>query len=348
MIDLGSGRTTAAADLRCSRALIERFTPEPVETPAAMSARAWVELAASRLTATQACAVVEHRFGVLPLIALFDHSDERIDEIASGSKLGALGLFTPSPERGWGAVPLAGEWTAGALRVSGEVRLSSSAIEGAIVLVRVSDAENRLAWLDLHIDGVERRASRSGELLGQGDSPCWLLLDGATIEAALVSRPVTPGPGTELHHTLEAYASVWALAAVHICRRIVLALRHAARSTRSPGDLAPLRDSQLVAMGITEIEIESELAAAAVRRGMSLPDPANPAGLVLALSAARALTSATETARQLHDQLGLPLDGWLVDATAPGLTTYLGGTLMLENELARALGLCQSSAAEAL
>jgi hypothetical protein len=49
----------------------------------------------------------------------------------------------------------------------------------------------------------------------------------------------------------------------------------------------------------------------------------------------------------LRDQLGLPFDAWLADAAAPALTTYLGGTLMLENEVARALGIDCSSAREA-
>jgi hypothetical protein len=337
-----------AAEPRGGRAPVERFNPariEQIELTPAMSARESVEMVTSRLAATEACAVVEHLFGVRSLLALFDRSDDTLADVASGSTPGALGLFTPSPEPGWGAVPLAGEWTAGALRVHGEVRVPGGGVGGVIVLVRVTGEELRLAWLDPRSDGVAQRDARSGEPARESASPCWLLVDDAAIEAGLVSRPVTLAPGGELFQRLEEYARIWALAAVHLSKRIVIALRRAARTTRRGGP-APFRDSQLVGMSLTEVEIEAELTAAAVARGTTAADPASHDSLVLALSAARTLASASALARQLRDQLGLPFDAWLADAIAPALTTYLGGTLMLENELARALGLGRSSVAE--
>jgi hypothetical protein len=342
MIPLASSATAPAADLRCGQALIARFTSEPIAATSTMSARDWVDLATSRLTATQACALVEHLFGVLPLLACFDRADATIARIAAGSTLGALGLFTPSAEPAWGAVRLAGEWTTGALRVSGDVRLPNRAVDGVIVLVRVSDAEQRLAWLDQQRAGVERDA-RDGAPAGLIGSPCWLRVDGALVDAALVSRPVSLASGTELSRRLDAYASVWTVAATRICGRIVLALRRAARTTRSRGETKPLGASQLVAMSITDVEIETELATAAIARSLTSDEPDAITAFALALAAARTLAAAAETARRLHDQLGLPLDAWLVDATTAGLTAYLGGTPMLEHELARALGLGPAS-----
>ncbi len=49
-------------------------------------------------------------------------------------------------------------------------------------------------------------------------------------------------------------------------------------------------------------------------------------------------------ASELRDHLGVSLDASLADETAASLTAYLGGTLTLENELARALGLGHPSA----
>jgi hypothetical protein len=344
MSPLASSLPGPASALECRRALLERYLPASIEVPTAppMSTREWVALVASRLTASQACAVVEHLFGVLPLTPWFHGSHDAIAALASGTKLGALGLFTPNPECAWAAAPLTGKWIAGTLSVRGEVRLPYPAVDGAIVPVRVTEAEQRLAWLDLRIGGVDR-GSRSGGAAGDA-SPCWLLIDGASIEPAAVSRPITRAPGGELYRQLHAYAGVWALAAVHIARRIVLALRRTARTTRCHGGSDAFRDSQLVAMNLAEVEIETELVAAAIDRAMSSAEPAT--GPMVALSAARALGSAAETARQLKDQLGLPLDGWLAGASEPALTMYLGGTPMLEHELARALDIGRSAAGD--
>lgn len=341
MIPLASSPAAPPADLRCGQALIGRFTSEPMALASTMAAGDWVELATSRFLATQACALVEHLFGVLPLLEFFDRADARVARIAAGATLGALGLFAPSAEPAWGAVRLAGEWSAGALRVSGDVRVPGPAVEGVMVLVRVSEAEQRLAWLDQRAVGVACEA-RDGAPAGLVASPCWLRVDGALVDAALVSRPVSLAPGTALYRQLEAYARVWTVAATRICGRIVLALRRAARTTRSSGERNPLGASQLVAARITDVEIEAELTTAAVARGLSSTESAAEPDAItvfaLALAAARTLAAAADTARQLRDQLGLPLDAWLADAITPGLTTYLGGTLMLEHELARALG----------
>ncbi len=346
MSPLASSLPGPASALECRRAILERYLPAWIEVPPVqpMSTGEWVALVASRLPASQACAAVEHLFGVLPLMPCFDGSHDAIAALASGTKLGALGLFTPNPECAWAAAPLTGEWRAGALSVRGEVRLPYPAVDGAIVPVRVTETEQRLAWLDRRIGGVDGRGSRSGGRAAGWASPCWLLIDGASIEPAAVSQPITRAPGGELYRQLHAYAGVWALAAVHIARRIVRALRRAARTTRCHGGSDAFRDSQLVAMNLAEVEIETELVAAAIDRAMSSAEPVT--GLMLALSAARALGSAAETARHLREQLGLPLDGWLAGASEPAVTMYLGGAPMLEHELARALDIGCSAAGD--
>ena len=256
-------------------------------------------------------AVLEHRSGVLPLVEAFFERGA-VDEAVADPRIGALGLFTPSPEPGFGAVALSGVPADGGVFVSGRVRVPSPAADGSIVLVRLPEAEPRLAWLDHGAPGVLR----------DGDGPCWVQAEKVAIPDSLVSRPVSLGPGSELVQCLETYAGVWAVAAAKIAREGVRALRRAARTTG-------FNASQIVAFGITEVEIEADLALAAAR---------NP-GLAVAVAAARALSAVAGKTEELHGTIGLPVDGPLSGSSGKALTAYLGGAPLLENELARTLGI---------
>lgn len=264
----------------------------------------------------EAWAAQEHQHGVLPLIETFFEAD-----LAVGRKRGALGLFTPAPEPGWAAGAIDGEPAGGGLLLRGDVRLPGVACDGAIVLVRLSETEHRLAWLDLDAPGVERRGSRSGGPVSEG--PYWLHIEGAVVGSDLLSKPVTLDAGGDLVRLLEAYAGVWAPAAVRCARDGVHALRRAAR-------LGSFHTSQVVALGITEVEIEADLTAAAVQRGE---------GLAVAAAAARTLSAVAAKTVELRDVYGLEIEGPLAGGSAKTLTAFLGGALLLENELARALGI---------
>jgi hypothetical protein len=261
---------------------------------------------------------LEHRSGVLPLIEAFFDA-----EVAPSGKLGSLGLFTPTPELGWMGAAVAGEPSGNEVLLRGLVRLPSPASDGTIVLVRLGD-ELRLAWVDHGARGIERRGSRSGGEV-RDDAPCWLALDGVAVDSDRLSRPVTLEPGSELVRHLEAYAGVWAAAAAQCARDGVQALRRAART-------AAFNKSQLVSMGITEVEIESELTSAAVQRIDGLQ------GLAVAAAAARTLAAVAARTEELRDSFGLEIDGPLA-SDAKVLTAFLGGPLMLEHELARVLGI---------
>lgn len=277
----------------------------PAAQPVAPSVDAW--------------AALEHRSGVLPLVEAFFGGGE----VAPGGKLGSLGLFTPSPQLGWEGAAVVGETSGDEVLLRGAVRLPSPASDGSIVLVRVGE-ELRLAWVDHEARGVERRGSRSGGEI-RGDAPCWLALDGVAIGSERLSRPVTLDPGSELVRHLETYAGVWAAAAAQCARDGVQALRRAAR-------IAAFNASQLVAMGITEVEIESELTSAAVQRIDGLQ------GLAVAAAAARTLAAVAARTEELRDSFGLEVEGPLA-ADAKVLTAFLGGALMLEHELARSLNI---------
>lgn len=273
--------------------MIEQITRPP---EARAAPEAWVDL--------------EHRFGVVPLAEAFFGP---LPDVTSGRKLGGLGLFTPAPEPGWGAVPLEGEPSAGGLILRGEVRLPDSAFDGAIVPV-LANGELRLAWLDLRARGVERLDR-------------WLHVRDAAVGPDLVSRPVTLAPDGELSRLLARYATAWAAAAASCAREGVRALRQAARTTARGG--AAFNASQLVALGITEVEIEADLTLAAVERGGD--------SLFVAAAAARTLSAVAAKTEELRDAFGLEVGGPLAGGSAKTLTTFLGGPLLLESEAFRAL-----------
>lgn len=341
MTETLTGRAAAApaADVPCAaRALAERCGAGALDLPATAPPREWVESLAAALPAAVAGAVVEHLFGVLPLIETGFGRDPRggLAEVLAGRKLGALGLFTPSPELRWGAVAIVAEPAGDGYRLHGEVRLPGGAADGALVLVRAG-AEHRLAWLD---------HDQAGGVELHGDSPCRLVVDGAAVAAACVSRPVTLTPGAEPWTHLARYASLWALAAAIWAQRGVGALRRAARTPQAGG--TRWSASQLVAMGITEVEIETELTATALRAHFAAAagaDGAAGAGglasldrLAMALGAARALSAVAARTVELRDRLGLATGGLLADGLPGSLAAALGGTLMLESELGWCLG----------
>lgn len=332
MIDTMDARAIPAGFAEAGRTLLERMgrgmAGARAEVPGTESPREWVETLAARLPAAAAWTVLEHLFGVLPLVAAFfareaitEPLEELIAALWGGHRLGALGLFTPTPELRWCAAALDGEPSASGVVLRGEVRIPSPAADGSLVLVRLAGEEHRLAWLDHTARGVERRGSRMGGAVS-ADAPCWLAVDGAVVGRDLLSSPVALDPGAELHRLLAGYAGVWALAAAICARDGVRALRRAARTTEHRG--VAFRTSQLVAMGITAVEIEAELTVAAAERA----DAQGSRGLVLATAAARTLSSLAAQAAELRDLAGVAGDG-----AARVLTAFLGGPLMLENEL---------------
>jgi hypothetical protein len=313
--------------------VIELAEPRPADAPVPEQIGGLM----SSLPAVEAFAAVEHRFGVLPLIGAFFASEG----VVAGRRLGALGLFTPTPALGWEAAALAGEMAGGGLTLRGVVRLPGSGSGGALVLARLEGGELRLVWLDPDAPGVGRAGSRNGGPAREG-FPAWLVLAGAGIDPSLVSRPVALA---ELRSHLESYAGVWALAAAACAADGIRALRRAAR-THGHGGTA-FSAAQRIALGITELEIEAELAAAAARQHHELGIEGG--GLALAAAAARTLAGLAGKTAELRDREGLVVDGpFALDGPARVLTAYLGGSAMIESELARALGLRDLAAPEAV
>jgi hypothetical protein len=330
MIDTAGRRSNSSRLLTAGRALVERFGAAHPEMPETGSVEEWVEGLGSRLSAVPMLTVVEHLFGVLPLVDACCETRGVFFELASGWKLASLGLFTPTPELGWEAAAVEGELVEEGLLLHGEIRIPGSACDGSIVLVRLAGPSYRLVWLDHRGRGVERRGTNP-------DGPCWLDLTGAEVAPDRVSRVVE---AVTLRQCLQAYAVVWAFAAAVCAREGVRRLRCAARIHGSRG--TAFSASQWVALGITEVEVEADLTLGAARRllGLSPDDLARAPGLAVATAAARALAALAAKTAELRDYAGLPLDGPFAEAgSARALTSFFGGPLMLERELARDLGI---------
>jgi hypothetical protein len=313
-----------------------RRPARPSADEAALPPAGRVERLAAELPAPEAFAVIEHLYGAAPLVAELLPAGELSAAVAAGETVGALGLFTPTPAAGgdgslgWGGAPLAGEALAGGgLRLSGALRLATALADGALALARVredgDEARHHLVWLE--IDDLER----------DGDAPVRVELEGAEVPAGAVSEPLDLSPGGALARRVARYAELWGLAAALAARGGVRALRRAAR-------LAGFQAHQLVAMPLTEAEIEAEAALAAVRlRLAEEPDEASGGPPTLswatALAAARALAAAAGTARALRDRFGLEADeSVLADpSAATALAAWLGGPGFLEHELSRSI-----------
>lgn len=302
-----------------------------------------------RLTAAlpvhEAMAAAEHLFAVVPLAAEHLRSDDLARTLAAGDTVGGLGLFTPSPasdsESGcWSGAALAAEpaaESAGGLRLSGNLRLASRLVDGALALARVaSDGGERhhLVWIDL---GSTSGAARSS---APDSAPVRHVLDGVEVGPELVSEALDLSPAGGLARSVARYAELWGFAAASVARAGAQGLRRAAR-------LAGYQAHQLVAMPLTEIEIETEAALVAVRLRIDETGEArsgDPAGATdlswaAALSAARALDATVGATRSLSDRFALEPEGPLAGDGTQALTAWLGGTAFLEHELARSLGI---------
>jgi hypothetical protein len=344
---------------RAGGALAARFGAGEAEPPSGSAAPAWAEWLLARLPAVAAFAVLEHLFGVLPLIERHFAPSGALADLEEGRQLGALGLFTPTPAMGWEAAALAGEpCGAGGIRLRGRVRLPWGAVDAAIVLVSVAGGERRLAWVEWAAAGgaagpaipagAARVDQRDGAVVA---APCWLTLDGAVVAAPRLSRPVTLAAGGGLVADLEAYAEVWALAAALAAGAGVGALRRAVRTTVERG--SAWSASQLVALDLTALEIEAELTAAALRERLApaaataVEAESPPPGLLLAAAAARVLAAVGAKTAELRDLAGLAAGGpWAAAGATGALGAFLGGPLMLESEVGRRLGIADGAAAE--
>lgn len=294
------------------------------------------------LSPRQALATAEHVFGVLPLLESFagDAADPVLAAVRAGERRAALGCFTPNPELSWRAAAITGTLEGDGLVLTGVARLAT--IADATLLIAHAAGELRLALVDHGGSGVSLGAAREGVALPQPDRPCWLRLDRAPVPWPRVSAPIDLDPTTgEAGRRLEAYAGIYARLAADQAWRGARALRRVLRTARH-GDLA-WSGSQLLAFGLTEIEIEIDLLRSAIAIADENPaetsTSARPRNLALAASAARMLAQTARQTSELAVRAGLAPGGPFAEDGAQWLEAFLGGAWMTESELARTLGL---------
>ncbi len=303
--------------------MIASSIPRPADRSEAPAEARVLHLLAER-PAAEAFARIEHEFGVLPLLERFFDA-ALYDEILADGKVGTLGLCTPTPEPGWEQAAIDAVADGSGALVSGAIRLANAKADGAIVLVRWAESPHRLAWLD-----------RPAEPASSG-SVGWWRFEGVAVGPERLSRGIDPAPGSALFAHLSDYASLWALAATSCAREGVHVLRRAVRLAVHRGK--SWSGAQSVALGITELEIEADLAASAVRRHRAL-DPAERGSredLAVAAAAARILQRVAARPGELSRDLGIDVLGPLVEEPTAGLSVALGGSPLLEAELARVL-----------
>ena len=334
------------------RAVIEnimtKLVPDPkivsqLSDDARLKSASIVDVLVERLAFNQAMPLIEHMYGVIPLVREFlDSSDDAglTDDVISGRILAALGLFTPNPIFSWCEAALSFESEALSNAVSGEIRILSSRADCTLVLVRRLQ-EYRLALLPHSIKGVTITADNS--LAEEG--PAWLAVDKAKIEPGWLSCPLSTTTDGRLSHTLAGFAGVCALAIAAYAKRTIVSLRRAANAT-ARGNKS-FKMSQVVAHEITHQEIEADLLLIAVRDYFNVPsDNKITIPLALATTATRVMSSVTAIQTKIVAEAGIPRSKLTNSHPIPSLdltSSILGGPLMMEGELARQIGLFQGT-----
>ncbi len=201
-------------------------------------------------------AVVDHAFGVVPLLAYFEVSSPAIESAWSGRALASLGLFTANARFSLGP-SLTGRRTAEGVLLRGRMNRGIPEAVSTLLLVAVDD-DVRLCLVPHELPRMARSAAGAPQ-----DHGLWLDLEDVFVEDNNLSRSMTMAPREPLAGVLDAYAGAASLAAGLCASRLLRALRLGMGQRSSGG--APFNTSQLAAHEVTRMEIESELLLSALR-----------------------------------------------------------------------------------
>lgn len=284
-----------------------------------------------------AAALTEQVHGVLPLLDSFAAGAPLLDDIRAGHVTASLGLFTPNALLSLTAPAVRADRDGDRTLLHGRYRYATQDAEASVVPVRL-DGATRLALVTHDAAGV--RLHGAGRAAGWG----WAELDGAP--AAALSRPVGWAPGGELTAALDAYAWAFARRALAWPARVVADLRRAL--ARAGEGVEALSTSQYLAHELSKLEIEISLASAAARfgAGFKTEEPGGQAALATLLSTVDLIRRTARTAEDMATELGLEHSPAGVadrpdaaDWPDAALQAYFGGRRVVENELARRMGL---------
>ncbi len=275
-------------------------------------------------------AVVDHAFGVVPLLEFFGGDSPAVEAARSGKALASFGFFTANAR--FAIEPsLVGEFSSdGNFHLTGLLHQGMEEAVSSLVLISVR-GEQRLCLVPHDSSGItlRRRSNRQGS--GQ-----WLELKGCVVSEGSVSPALKIQPRSHLLAPVERYAEIASYATALCVARLLRALRRA-MAEPSFGE-APFSTSQLAAHEVTRLEIEARLLLSATRhadRGASTIR----AIAVLAASTAllhRVMVTTEEWAVGLGLEPALEAQG-LCRADATELP--LARSWTVEGELARRMGL---------
>ncbi|WP_354642981.1 hypothetical protein [Kitasatospora camelliae] len=304
-----------------------------VDLPSAAGAEEALDEVWERHPFALAAAVTEQLHGVLPLLDAFPAAAEVVDGVRTGRLTATLGLFTPNALFSLAAPAVLGTEQDGRVLLHGRYRYATEGADLAVVGVLL-DGETRLALVRHDAAGVRLRGA--GRSAGWG----WAELDGAVLDPAELSRPVDRSDGGPLTAALDRFAWAFSRRAVAWPARVVADLRRVLATTGE--GVAALSTSQYLAHELSRLEIEVSLAAAAARLGPGFKAEAagGRSALAVLLSCVDLLHRAARVAEDLATELGLehsPADA--ADWPADALQAYFGGRRVVENELARRMGL---------
>ncbi|MFC0031671.1 hypothetical protein ACFFMM_19305 [Micromonospora chaiyaphumensis] len=308
-------------------ATVERLLAELAPAGAPVPAVSEAVLAAD-VGLPEAVAVLEHACGVRPLLDLLDEpAHPTVTAVRAGDLPGALAVFTPDATLALPVPAVRARRGADGIVLDGRYRYGNPAAAAALVLVEAADGP-RLCLVRHDDPGVRTTGT---------DGWGWADLSGATVDPALLSRPVSWDPAGPLLAALDAYA--WAyvpVAAAHAVEAVAQLRRELADP--AAGVLAA---SQYLAHELTRLDIELALLASAARFGPRLRGE-GPGGTAAAavLTACATLTHRTaQVAADFATELGVPGGPAANPAWRTAVQAPFGGRRMAEGELARRMGL---------
>lgn len=328
------------AGLRTLHGLLARNGSEP---PSAAGTDEALDKVWTRYPLALAAAVTEQVCGVLPLLDSFDGTDSSglIQRIRAGRITAALGLFTPNAHFALPVPSVRAVEEGGRLVLDGRYRYAYERADVSLVAVGLS-GEVRLVLLRHDADAVRPRGS--GRTTGGG----WAELDGVVIEPSALSRPVSWAPDGTLSAVLDDYAWAFSRRAISRPARVLAELRRVLATTGE--GIEALSTSQYLAHELSRLEIEVSLTSAAARLGPEFrgDGPGGQSAFSVLLSCVDLLRRVAAVAADMTTELGLRGDPTQALAGSVDiLQAYFGGRRMVENELARRMGLA-SEAPEAV
>jgi hypothetical protein len=279
------------------------------------------------LPSRRVLAAVDHAFGVIPLLSLFENSSAAIEAARSGRVLASLGVFTANPGFSVGPSLTGHELADGWVQLTGRMDLGMPEAVTTLLLVSVND-ETRLCLLPHDLLGITVPAG------GSHKHGRWLDLDQVVIGEDSLSGPLTMARRGPFEGVVDAYAGPASFAAGFCSSRLLRVLR-LGMGEPAPGG-APFSTSQLAAHDITRLEIESQLLLSALSRCGA----AKPGSVTLLAASAKLLHRVIVTADEWAVGLGLgptlEAHGFHVPLTSQ---MPLARSWMAEGELAHRMGL---------